>query len=278
MSALRKARLARALRGLLLLSLTAALVTAGLGAWTLFRQDRDLNALMRMPVQQFSKSADFRLKRVVLRGHQRMEREALLQALSLQSGETLALIDLASAKLRLESLEWIKSASLRRVFPDSIEARLQEETPFAVWQRRGHLFLVNHDGVAFLDLDDNDIEAFAHLPYLVGTGALDKGIALLETLDDYPDMKEKMVSAVWVGERRWDLHLHNDIRVRLPEEGLHAALNQLQRLHVDYDIFRRDIRGIDLRLRDRIGFHLGERAVLPEAVEAQYIPLPRGDG
>ena len=278
MSALRKARLARALRGLLLLSLTAALVTAGLGAWTLFRQDRDLSALMRLPVQQLSKSADFRLKRIVLRGHQRMESEALLNALSLQSGETLALIDLASAKLRLESLEWIKSASLRRVFPDSIEARLQEETPFAMWQRRGHLFLVNHDGVAFLDLDDNDIEAFTHLPYLVGVGALDEGIALLETLDDYPDMKEKMVSAVWVGERRWDLHLHNDIRVRLPEEGLHRALAQLQRLHVDYDIFRRDIRSIDLRLRDRVGFHLGETAVLPEAVEAQYIPLPRGDG
>ena len=298
MSALNRTRLplphlvALVLKRLLLLSLLLAFLMAGLGTWTLLRQETSLNALMRLHLHHVSEAADFHLKHIVLHGQQRLSREPLLAALALQDGEPLALIDLHAAQARLESLEWVAGASLRRIFPDTIEVRLQEEQPFALWERGGHLFLVNREGEAFLDLgaaaDGKTWEAlhdFAHFPWLVGVGALDHGMALLETMDAWPALRENLRAAIRVGERRWDLHLAPDIRARLPEHGMHVTLARLQRLHEEYDIFNRDVRVIDLRLADRIGFRLGENAIMPEMSEAlpeaphrdpQHVP--RGDG
>ena len=283
-------RVARALQRLLYTSLLLALLLAGLGAWTQVQQETSLQELARLPLQHFSSATAFRLKRIVLHGRQRMEREPLLATLALQDGEPLALIDLPAAQARLESLQWIAGASLRRIFPDTIEVHLQEELPFALWERGGHLFLVNREGQAFFDLgaavDSKTWEVlhdFARLPWLVGVGALDHGMALLEALDAWPALRDNLRAAIRVGERRWDLHLAPDIRVRLPEQGLYLSLARLQHLHEEYDIFNRDVRVIDLRLADRIGFRLGENAVMPEVSEAlseaqPQTNLPRGDG
>lgn len=280
---------AHGLKRLFLLCLLLALFMAGLGAWKLLQQENDLNALARLHLRHFSEAADFHLKHIVLHGHRRMSREPLLAALALQEGEPLALIDLPAAQARLESLQWIAGASLRRIFPDTIEAHLQEEQPFALWQRGGHLFLVNRQAQAFLDLGavhDNStwdaLHGFAHLPWLEGVGALDHGVAFLQLLDSWPALQQQLRAAAWVGERRWDLYLAHDIRAHLPEDGVHAALTRLQRLHEEHDIFNRDIRAIDLRLADRIGFRLAANAAMPEVGEVSPGDLPRnppqGDG
>lgn len=277
--------LVRGIRGLLMLSLALTLLMAGLGAWTLWKREGGLGALLRLPVDYFSQRAGFRLGRIILLGNRHAKAERLLDALAWDLGETLTNIDLAAAQRRIESLEWVASASLRRILPGTIEVRLKEEEAFVIWQRMGRLFLVNEDGEAFLDIGDahefkvggkEDLRDFASLPYLVGVGALDEGIALLETLASYPIIQNNIRAVVWVGERRWDLHLDGDIRVRLPQEGAHTALFRLQRLYEEYDIFSRDVQTIDLRIADRIGFRLGNDAAMPEIIES--FPAPEKSG
>ena len=228
---------------------------------------------------RISKGLGFQLEEIILRGNERVQQETLLDALALDHGEALPLINLVDTKARLESLEWVESASLRRVFPDTIEVRVHEQQPFAFWQKDGQLFLVNSDGDAFLDFGPADSPRAgwaefveASLPYLVGAGALEAGVALVEALDDYPAIKEKMKAAVRVGQRRWDIHFDGGVRVQMPEKSLHQAMVQLHRLHLEHDILRRDVRIVDLRIRDRIGFALSEGAAMPEAFESIVPP------
>ena len=271
------------------------------------QQEAHPSTPMRFLLRHASEIAGFRLKRIVLRtgddvlrdhpgeARQRLQRAPLLAALALRVDMPLPLIDLGAARNRLESLEWVASASLRRIYPDTIEAHIQAQRPFALWQRGGHLFLVNRTAHAFLNLGAvppadgagaNAAAPFAHLPRLVGAGALDQGTALLEALDALPFLRDNLRAATWVGGRRWDLHLGGDMRVLLPQGSIHPALARLQRLHERYDIFNRDIRVMDLRLADRIAFRLGENAVMPVAGEAPGAPLvvrmraaaARGDG
>ena len=255
--------------------LALALLAAGLGLPVWLQQDKHLQTLVQQQLRHVSDATGFRLQHIALHGNQRMARAPLVEALALRHGEPLALIDLPAAQARLESLEWVAAASLRRIFPATIEAHIREEQPFALWQRGGHLFLVNRQAQAFLDLGaavDNQtweaLDDFAHLPWLVGVGALEHGVAFLQVLDSWPALQQKLRAATWMSGRRWDLHLAPDIRARLPEDGVHVALARLQRLHEDHDIFNRDIRVIDLRLADRIGFRLGETAAMPEVVDA----------
>lgn len=268
--------LVRGIRSLLLFSLVLFLLMAGLGIWMSSKKQGGFSALVQLSVEYLSQKADFRLKSIVLKGNQRATKERLLDALALDLGETLTSIDLAGAQRRIDAVEWVASSSLRRILPSTLEVRLQEEEAFAFWQRKGNLHLVNEEGEAFLDMgpvDSSDFDRrenlkdFASLPYLVGVGALDEGIALLKALDPHPFLQDMMQAAVRVGERRWDLHLGNDIRVRLPEDGMHQALSRLRHLYVEYDIFNRDIFAIDLRLPDRIGFRLGVDAVTPDVNE-----------
>lgn len=275
-SAVRSRFFAAALRRLAPLFVLLVLALVGLGLWTLSQQDKSLFALTGLSMQRVSESADFRLRHIVVDEHEHVEQEVLLAALDLPMGAPLLPMELGAAKSRLESLPWVAQASLRRIFPDTLEVRLREEIPFALWQKDEHLFLLNRGGQAFLELGPARAYAdakealgdFSSLPYLVGEGALDAGVSLSEALRPYPSLRQKLRAAVRVGERRWDLHLEDGIRVQLPEEGALPALARLQRLHEDHDIFRRDIRSIDLRLPDRIGFRLNAGARMPETGEA----------
>ncbi|MCY4035338.1 MAG: cell division protein FtsQ/DivIB [Hyphomicrobiales bacterium] len=255
---------------LLLVLLVVAVATTGWGSVILLREEISL---------RISESLDFQLKEIIMHGNTRVKQETLVEALSLERGAAMLPINLFEAKARLESLEWVKSASLRRILPGTIEGHIHEQEPFAFWQKGGRLFLINSDGDAFLDLglaDSPDVEGMKSvkttLPYLVGAGALESGVEFVEALENYPAIKEKTKAAVRVGRRRWDLHLDNGVRVQMPEKSFHQALVRLRQLHLEYDIFRRDVQIIDLRINDRIGFALREGAVMPEISEAVVLP------
>lgn len=259
---------------LLLASLVVAVVTVGSGSVILLREEIALRV---------SESLNFYLKDIIMRGNARVKQETLIEALALERGEAMLPINLVEARARLESLEWVRSASLRRILPDTIEGHIHEQQPFAFWQKGGRLLLINSDGDAFLDLglaDSPDVEQMKSvkttLPYLVGAGVLESSVEFVEALENYPIIKEKIKAAVRVGRRRWDLHLDNGVRVQMPEKSFHQALVRLQQLHLEYDIFRRDVQIIDLRINDRIGFALREGAVMPEISEAVVLPNATG--
>ena len=58
-------------------------------------------------------------------------------------------------------------------------------------------------------------EAFAHLPVLVGADAPSHAASLLGMLASEPDLGAKVVAAVRVQGRRWNLRLDNGVDVRL---------------------------------------------------------------
>ena len=93
---------------------------------------------------------------------------------------------------------------------------------------------------------------FAELPLLVGEGAPQRAGNLLALLDRAPDLAEKVVAAVRVGERRWNVVLEGDIEVRLPEVGATEAWQQLAELVREEALLERDVVTIDLRLPDRL--------------------------
>ena len=71
-------------------------------------------------------------------------------------------IDLAGMRAELEQMPWIAHAEVRRVWPDQVTIRLEEQLPVARW---GDGALLNNQGQAFAP---REVANYEHLPQLFG--------------------------------------------------------------------------------------------------------------
>ena len=71
-------------------------------------------------------------------------------------------IDLTSMRTELEQMPWIAHAEVRRVWPDQVVIRLEEQLPVARW---GDGALLNNQGQAFAP---RELANYEHLPQLFG--------------------------------------------------------------------------------------------------------------
>lgn len=186
---------------------------------------------------------------VQVEGRERADREAVLNALAVARGMPILAVDPAQAKRRLESIPWIRSASVERRLPDTLQVRVVERQPLAFWQRHGKLVLIDREGTV---ITGDRLDRFGHLLVLVGPDAPAAGAALIDMLGTEPDLAGHVAAAVRVGGRRWNLRLDNGIDIALPEQDAAAAWRRLAQLERSDSILERNIQMVDLRLPDRL--------------------------
>src|SRR6185312_14603180 len=96
----------------------------------------------------------------------------------------------------------------------------------------------------------------------------------------YPELKERMLGAIKVGDRRWTLKLKSGVEVMLPDDNVDEALTSLNKLEQEHGVLERDIAAVDLRLLDRVTVRLHETAsVSPgDAAAPQELPTASTKG
>ncbi|MCE9523071.1 MAG: cell division protein FtsQ/DivIB [Alphaproteobacteria bacterium] len=205
---------------------------------------------------------------VTLEGRNETTPGEIGRMLGIKRGTPMLYVDVDEARARLEALPWVKSAQVRRVWPDRISIYIVERKPVALWQNEGDVVVVDIDGHP---IPGEDVARFSALPLLVGKGAETAAASLMALIATQPNLKSRVKAAVRVGERRWNLRLDNGVEVRLPEEGAEAALGELVRLDREQEILARDIKAIDLRFPDRFIVKLPPGSPL-------VAPAPRPNG
>ena len=75
-------------------------------------------------------------------------------------------IHLRNTQQAFESLPWIRSATIKRVFPNQIEVYIQEHKPFAIWGSRDDLKMINANGAIFDSTNEDD--EFDKFPQFIG--------------------------------------------------------------------------------------------------------------
>ncbi|MEM6903611.1 MAG: cell division protein FtsQ/DivIB, partial [Pseudomonadota bacterium] len=196
-------------------------------------------------------SADlgFAIADVRVVGRDEVPKETILAILNVEQGDPILGFDPETARLQLERLSWVGAVTVRRQLPDLIQIRLVEREPTALWQRDGEISLIDADGHV---LDTADVTDYRHLPLLAGHGAATKTRDLFALVAFAPEIAERMVAAAWVGDRRWDLTLDNEVVIQLPEIGASDALERLMRIQTEHQILDQDVLSIDLRYDDRL--------------------------
>jgi cell division protein FtsQ len=189
------------------------------------------------------------LKNVYLTGQHHTSSEAVIHAMQVKIGQPLFSIDIHDILTKLLTIPWIEHAVVTRVLPDSLRVTIQERIPIAVWQHQGKLQLIDSHGTIFRT---DDMRPFTDKLLLVGENAPSHLQALLVLLNLMPELKDSIKSAVWLGDRRWNLRFQNGLDVKLPEQDTDKAILQLLVLHRKQPLQESGIRSIDMRIKGKI--------------------------
>jgi len=197
-------------------------------------------------------AAGFVVEQVDVMGEGRLNERDIRLAAQIQRGSYFFGVDLDAARDRTESLPWVDRAVVRRLWPNRIVVQVVETTPYAMWQNEGELFLLAESGQPIIPVKQAVSMPQGLKTYVGPTAAADAKI-IEAKLSGYHEIWSRVDSLVQFPSGRWDLHLRNDIIVRLPVDKVDVAISRLAALDRESFVLSREIGSIDLRLPDRIG-------------------------
>ena len=214
-------------------------------------------------------AAGFRVRTVEVQGTRRMDPRPVYRIALDQKAAALPLVDVADIRQRLLGFGWVKDARVSRRYPDTLVVDIVERTPAALWQDKDRLSLIDAEGVV---LDKVPVSRMPDLPLLVGPGANAHATELDRLTAPVPAIKAQLLSASWIGQRRWDLSLQTGETISLPEgeRNARAALAKFAAMDKSTGLIGRGILRFDLRIPGKMTVRLprapGEPAV-PEPSE-----------
>lgn len=212
----------------------------------------------QMVAQATTSAAGFAIEDVRVSGNSETSEIDILEKLGLDGTTSLVALDVNAAREKLAQLPWVEEVEVRKVYPKTVEVKLQERKAYAIWQHGQELSLIEKSGSVIAPLRDNK---FAALPLVVGRDAETAASRFEADFSAWPDIRKDVKAYVRVAGRRWDLHMKNGIIVKLPETGVEQALALLTRFDREQRLMERDIAGVDLRLGDRTAIQLTAAAV-----------------
>ena len=203
-------------------------------------------------------SAGFRFKELVVEGRSLTEPQEIVDAVGLTIGDSLFMVSLNDIRNRLIALNTIRDAHVSRDLGGRIIVTLVEREPFALWQHRNRLHVVDERGITMRSLNPKD---YSYLVTIVGDSAPDHIDDLVGFVAADKVLAEQVVAAVYVSDRRWDVHFANGVQILLPEINPESAWKKLAKMHREHSILTGKVESIDLRIDDRVFI------TLPEEIE-----------
>ena len=192
---------------------------------------------------------EFMVEELRIEGADRAVGNALKAAVPVELPASSFHLDLEALRAQFESFDVVRRADLRITSDRELSVTIRQRQPALVWRDRAGLFLVDPEGHAIARLDSRTERA--DLPLIAGDGAADHAAEALELFAASGPLSERLRGLVRVGERRWDVMLDRDQRIRLPAEDPVRAFERAIAADRARDLLALDVTDLDLRLPEQ---------------------------
>ncbi len=238
----------------------ATVVASVLGIFLLWaavetRIDRQVADATHSLWLETSAGMGFRFKELMVEGRHLTHGDDIVSAVGLNVGDSLFLVSLEDIRQRVMAIGTVKNAAVTRDLSGRIIITLTERTPFVLWQHRDKLQVMDDEGVV---MPEEDTTKYPYLVTMVGDKAPEHIANLVEFLSADKTLAKQIVAAVFVSDRRWDIHFANGVKILLPEMNPKAAWQKLSEMNRKHDILKQSVQVIDLRVDDRVFITLPE--------------------
>jgi cell division protein FtsQ len=207
--------------------LTVLVAVSILGSWWLLQPDT-------LPIKRVQVEGQFRY----------LDQKDVYDALGNLASGGFFNVDVRAVKHAAESLPWVDRASVKRVWPDTLQVEIKEQVPLARWNDNK---LINIHGVLF----EPPVKSLPDkLPLFSGPTGTEQKVA-----EQYQDLSKQLASVGLIIEelrltnrRAWDLRLKNNVALLL---GKTASNERLERFVAVYPRVLKEkvlrIESVDLR-------------------------------
>jgi len=154
-------------------------------------------------------------------GNRVVPSKVFLEAVGIEIGAPMILVDLRDALEVVTRVDWVDSAQVSRQWPNKISIKVVEKAPVAIWETPEGPLFIDEKGEVF---GDKYMGMFPDLPILRGAGADHRFPELRGVLERSPVIGAEFVGATLLGKRRWDIKMREGLIVRLPEDEMERAL------------------------------------------------------
>lgn len=203
-------------------------------------------------------SFGFAVEQVNIQGNYFTSEIDVLGVIGLDGDTSIIGYNVDTIRDELQTLPWVKFASVQKIYPDQLNITLTEHQPIALWQYNGEVNIIDKDGNIILPYRSNFKD---YLPLIVGRGAQNNAKTLFAAMEQFQNVKDRVKAYIRIGDRRWDLVLDNGVRIKLPEDNYEKRLSQMIDIDKKENLLSRDILSVDLRLDDRVTVKLSDAAL-----------------
>lgn len=182
------------------------------------------------------------VENINITGNSYLTKSEIINTSTIKHGESLILLSLSDAKRRVENLSWIKTSTVKKIWPNSVTIKIEERKPLLALSYHGSFVIIDTEGVC-LDIRSN----FAEVNLPIINGYVPEGVS----------SGEKIMS-----EEQWG-------RVTKVTDNLPLSLlMQLSEISWYSDEVRLYLTsGLEIYLGDITEFNPDKLALLPEIID-----------
>ena len=213
-------------------------------------------------------SIGFEVGDIMVEGRSLTSQKEILTVLNVRRHDSIFIPSLEDAKQKLETLPWVRSATVQRRLPDVLYVRLAERHPIAIWQNKNQMYLIDDRGNT---LENPNLALPTGLLILTGEDAPKNASSLITALEIYPDITQRVTGAMFISRRRWDVIVDHKLKVKLSETDLKGSLESFWKLIQNHKLDDKEIVAVDLRFKDRAYFQLPPHIMERKKTEASKV-------
>ena len=201
----------------------------------------------------FLRSA-FQLREIVFSGNQHLNDDDLRALTGLSGKENLGTLSSSGVFRSMSTSPWIRSVSVRKEYPDSLNINIREAEPFALLDMNGRRFIVDSKGKLLEELKDNSVP---FLPVISGSPfdkkeAYGEAINLVKAIKDAGLLSRRDRIEI-IANRPQDMTVNFDgVVVKIGTGEYQDKLVRLLELEDEIKSRRIPVDYIDLRFANRV--------------------------
>jgi len=200
-------------------------------------------------IEKYSKKHQYTLSKIEISNLNFLNEKDIAEYFNPYLEKSIFLVPLNKISNEIRQIKWVKDLNIKSNYKNTLLITLEEEIPLGIYDNENQKILFSYDLVV-LEIIASNIE-YKNLITFLGENSLNNSKKLLIKLDN--DFEKSIKSAMYIGNRRWNLKLKNKIILKLPENNINEAIENYKKIYANFsnkDL--KDIENIDLRMKNKV--------------------------
>ena len=228
-------------------------VLSGYLAKNFLYKNVDLSAEIRFLSEQgsalYKDLTELSISRIVVKGAQKSLKKEITMLIENVATEEFSALKAQSLREKIQEIKKVKKAIVKFSTDGLVIVEVVERKEVAVFLNDSLYEVLDRNGVVLST--KSNYEGLSSYPLLVGKSGSKNIPDLLSLAKEIGSYKSEVMYYEWVGERRWDVYMKNNLVFKLPENNLTKGVELMRFFLNGMNKYLKPIVSVDLRNLDK---------------------------